>query len=63
MYIILLLVLLIFGNVIRCGTFRLAHGGLDMSHMVGDRLMVGKLLSPYDHRETDELVYDVSGKL
>lgn len=60
-YIVLLVALIAFGNLIRCGTFRLAHNDMTASiwNSESDRVVVGKLLSPYDHRETDEFVYEV----
>ena len=64
--ILLYAVILVIGVCIRLGTFRVASDEriADVLRMVtyksGKGLVVGKLLSPYDHLEIDELVYDVS---
>ena len=51
---------LLFVLLIRMGTFRLASKDKFMSNNPDSNgIVIGKLLMPYDHSETDELIYDV----
>lgn len=63
-FIVLTAVILVVALLLRCGTFRLAspEGLKNLAlhiRMRPDSVVPGKLLAPYAHSETDELVYEV----